>query len=892
MAEPTLQDLKKQIEGLKKDIKNLGGETFTDVNKAIEAMGGGIKGAQKVIKSMSDDVEDLKDTFGTISKTLKNIVADLSGGVNYTKETTKAFDRLENLTRKISEHKKDEEVLTVKQLKSIQKQTQVEVDRLKEVIKYADKTSEAYKEANDALNTKTGFLRNINDLTQEELEKEEKIQKTLGVTGGLFKGIAKSLEHIGIESEHFEDINKDLREAAKNGNSFKVLGAGVKSVGSSIKEAFSDPLIQVAALGKLLHGIIEYANEFDNETIKIQRDLGLSKDAAFEMNMELEHAAQHIGRTHKDAVQANADMNAFLGTNVMLSEKQLKDQISLTKNAGLEADVREGIYKFSQLTGKTQEEVFNSIGKQNKGVLSNKKVLAEVAKTSGQLAAQYKNNPDLIGKAVVQAQKLGMTLEQTKKISSSLLNFEDSIAAEMEAELLTGQDLNLERARGLALQGDTAGAAEELMKNLGPNGLAKFQNMNVIQQEAYAKALGMSADELNDSLVRQKQLNVLGAQGKSELQKKVAALKAEGKEEKAAELERLAIENESLTLAEQKLSLSEKSAESAEKLKESFNKFMVGPVTKAMDFFTNTMQAISDSPILQGLVGLVGAGAAVAGMLMVGKSILSAFKSPLGSKSNPSHVIVDGGGGGGGGGGRSSRTRDPKTGRFMKKGSKGLLGKTLSVASSIGLGEMIGDEEGIIDSVLEGAEDMSSGGETPVSKKATPPRDPKTGRFMKKGSKGLLGKGGKLLKGLKGGIGGLIASIAVDAAADAAKESGNKGLGKGLDVASGALSGAGTGAMIGSIIPGIGTAIGGAIGGLIGGGMAYFGDEPEMAVGGIVNKPTRALIGESGAEAVVPLDKFYAKLDELISVVKAGGHVYLDGTKVGTAMNVSTYRVQ
>ena len=82
MADPNLQDLKKQIEGLKKDIKNLGGETFTNVNKAIEAMGGGIKGAQKVIKSMSDDVEDLRDTFGTISKTLKNIVADLSEGVN------------------------------------------------------------------------------------------------------------------------------------------------------------------------------------------------------------------------------------------------------------------------------------------------------------------------------------------------------------------------------------------------------------------------------------------------------------------------------------------------------------------------------------------------------------------------------------------------------------------------------------------------------------------------------------------------------------------------------------------------------------------------------------------------------------------------------------------
>jgi len=817
MAEPTLQDLKKQIEGLKKDIKNLGGETFTDVNKAIEAMGGGIKGAQKVIKSMSDDVEDLRDTFGTISKTLKNIVADLSGGVNYTKETTKAFDKLENLTRKISEHKKDEEVLTVKQLKSIQKQTQVEVDRLKEVIKYADKTSEAYKEANDALNTKTGFLRNINNLTQEELEKEEKIQKTLGITGHAFKGIAKSLEHIGIESEAFEDLNQDLREAAKTGTGISVIGAGLKSVAKGIGEAFKDPLVQLAATAKLFHSILEYANEFNVETVKIQRGLGLSYKEAEKMNFELEHMAIHMGKTHKDVLAANSEINGFLGTSVLLSEKQLKDQVLLTKNAGVEADVREGIFKFSQLTGKTQEQIFDSIGKQNKGVLSNKKVLAEVAKTSGQLAAQYKNNPDLIGKAVVQAQKLGMTLEQTKKISSSLLNFEDSIAAEMEAELLTGQDLNLERARGLALQGDTAGAAEELMKNLGPNGLAKFQNMNVIQQEAYARALGMSADELGDSLVKQKQLASIDKDQAAALKKRVQELKNEGQIEKANQLEKLGLKGEDVKLSEQQLDANERLTEEFENVKQSFMKFLVGPVSTAMNFFLNTIKTINDSPILKGLVAATGLAVTAAGILTVGRSIASAFSKPkpTGKSNDPISVDVVGGGGAGGGG-RSSRKGS--------KGKRSKLGKIASVASSIGLGEMIGDEEGMIDSVLEGAEDMSSGGETPVSKKATPPRDPKTGRFMKKGSKGLLGKGGKLLKGLKGGIGGLIASIAVDAAADAAKESGNKGLGKGLDVASGALSGAGTGAMIGSIIPGIGTAIGGAIGGLIGGGMAYFGD--------------------------------------------------------------------
>jgi hypothetical protein len=68
--------------------------------------------------------------------------------------------------------------------------------------------------------------------------------------------------------------------------------------------------------------------------------------------------------------------------------------------------------------------------------------------------------------------------------------------------------------------------------------------------------------------------------------------------------------------------------------------------------------------------------------------------------------------------------------------------------------------------------------------------------------------------------------------------------------------------------------------------------EKAMATGGIVNGPTRALVGEAGPEAVVPLDKFYEKLDELITAVKLGGNVYLDGNKVGTAMATTTFKVQ
>ena len=845
----------KQIAQLKKDLKELNalrdklGEKPIEVN--FEELNlDGVKQLTSLLEKARVAAFDLEDGFGGISRSIKNIVNEWKPGfVDPARDATKSFAKLKGIAEKLSDDITNITVLNKKQLQQSIEQIKSEKNRLnnlKEELKTKEELSEAESALLANLESEYDVTEDLLKQAKERLNTEKSIEKTLGVTGGLFKGITKSLEKIGIESEHFEKINEDLREAAKSGNGFKVLGAGIKSVGSSIKTAFSDPLVQIATVGKLLQGVVEYANHFDNETIKIQRDLGLAKNAAAEMNMELEHAAQHIGRTHKDTVQANADLNEFLGTSVMLSEKQLSDQVALTKNAGLEVDVREGIYKFSLLTGKTQEQIFDSIGKQNKGVLNNKKVLAEVAKTSGQLAAQYKNNPDLIGKAVIQAQKLGMTLEQTKKISQGLLNFEDSISAELEAELLTGQDLNLERARGLALQGDTAGAAAELMKNLGPNGLAKFQSMNVIQQEAYAKALGMSADELGDSLVRQKQINEVEAANGKGLSKRIKELKESGEIEKAAELEKLVLKGKSVSLAEQELSNSEKQAEAAEQLKQSFNAFMVGPVTKAMNFFNNVMKTIADSKILQSLVGGVGLAATAAGILMVGRSIMNAFKAPIGSKSNPSYTIVEnmGGMGGGEGGGDISDS--------LGGGQKAGVGKQLKTLFK---------KPKVLGRALSG----------------------------KGGGKLLKGLG----KGLKGGIGGLIGGLALDAAADAANESGNKGLGKGLDVTSGALSGAGTGAMIGSIIPGVGTAIGGVLGGLIGGGMSYFGgDEPEMAMGGIVSRPTRAIIGEAGSEAVIPLDKFYAKLDELISVVKSGGNIYLDGTRVGTAMNVSTYKVQ
>jgi hypothetical protein len=106
----------------------------------------------------------------------------------------------------------------------------------------------------------------------------------------------------------------------------------------------------------------------------------------------------------------------------------------------------------------------------------------------------------------------------------SLLDFESSITAELEAELLLGKDINLERARAAALAGDQVTLEQELQKEAG--NFSDFTKMNVIQQEALAKAMGMTSDQLADILFQQE------VQGKT-----AKELRALGKEDLAQRLE-------------------------------------------------------------------------------------------------------------------------------------------------------------------------------------------------------------------------------------------------------------------------------------------------------------------------------------------------------------------
>ncbi len=138
--------------------------------------------------------------------------------------------------------------------------------------------------------------------------------------------------------------------------------------------------------------------------------------------------------------------------------------------------------------------------------LDQREVLEEIGKISGQTLAMFKANPAALAQAVAQAKLLGTNLDIAKKQASALLDFESSIENELQAELITGQQFNLERARSASLMGDLTTTMKEL-NNQGID-FNRFSNMNVIAQDKVAAALGLSTDELSDQLLKQQYMNM------------------------------------------------------------------------------------------------------------------------------------------------------------------------------------------------------------------------------------------------------------------------------------------------------------------------------------------------------------------------------------------------
>lgn len=420
---------------------------------------------------------------------------------------------------------------------------------------------------------------------KEQLEIRKKIEDSTGLLGALAKSVSK-IPGIGryLKTDDAIDGMEKLAienlKAGKNIDNFGVRSnialKGANILVGELIQKLKSPEFAITVLLSAVSVFVKSALKANNQSVELGKNLGYGADNADRIQANfrnIERTSRNINVNTTNLNEAFNQISESTGFVTEYSKDALETQIKLTKQLGLSGKEAAGIYESSVLTGKSSEATYQSMLKGYVATRNSLKVgvpfkaaMADAAKVTGQLAANMGYNVENIVKGVISTKALGTSLEQAKSQGESLLNFQSSIENELEAELITGRKLNLERARASALMGDQVTVAEELA-NQGITA-AEFSKMNVIAQNSYAKALGTTSDELANQL-KKRELAIKSG-------KTLAQITAD-----------------ELTEAAERQSVQEKFNAAVEKLQSLFGNLMAGPLGSFLEVLSDGLGIIN-----------------------------------------------------------------------------------------------------------------------------------------------------------------------------------------------------------------------------------------------------------------------------------------------------------
>jgi hypothetical protein len=414
--------------------------------------------------------------------------------------------------------------------------------------------------------------------------------------------------------DHLRQVDVNGKQINKTSSALSV---GFKNVGKQIRDGMLNPAnLALSAITLLIKAL----TSADKQAGELAKSFGVSYSQASDIRNELNsisNSFSDVNVTTATLQKSLIAINKEFGTASKLDGELLKDFTLLTEAAGYTNEAALGLSKIVFATGTDLSENTTEILGQamdfnalNGLALNEKEIVEEVSKASSATTLSLGLQSKELAKAVIQAKALGVNLAQVEQIASSLLSFESSIQSELEAELLTGKAINLEVAREAALRGDLATVASEVANQIGT--ASDFTNMNVLAQEALAKSVGMTREDLAKSLIEREALARIGMEDKTALEA-YNELKRQGLSD--AQIENR-LGNDKLTNQLKSQSIQERFAASMEKLQEIF----VTLATPILEIITPFSELISM------VAGLAGGAGAIIKPLMVIYGIYKAIK--------------------------------------------------------------------------------------------------------------------------------------------------------------------------------------------------------------------------------------------------------------------------
>ncbi len=325
------------------------------------------------------------------------------------------------------------------------------------------------------------------------------------LSSSMLKGITRGIEQgqgaTGAFKRGFKGVQGELTGARNRAlafaNNLSKGGRASRAIGAAMRLALGPIGLAVAAAA----GLFMFFRKINKEARDLANELNISKDQLDGQLIGLKFQEAKFKALNLDASKLKTTLTTLSSEFRDLSLVTAANAASIERfaqNAGIGgSEVAKLNKKLMVMEGLSFDAALNmqeqAAAMAKSEGLAVGRVLSDMATAAEQFARFSRDGADGLAEAAVQAAKVGLSLDGVLSAANKLLDFEQSITNEFEAQVLTGQALNLERARQAALSGDQEGLLQEIRSvAMGVN----LETMNVIQKDAIASAIGISVSDL------------------------------------------------------------------------------------------------------------------------------------------------------------------------------------------------------------------------------------------------------------------------------------------------------------------------------------------------------------------------------------------------------------
>jgi hypothetical protein len=447
---------------------------------------------------INEELSTRTDTLKTLNEEFK-VLDDISNlfneNIKANKKQAEVIGDIVDATKSVLEMDKDitEETLTHTDLHKLERRMIREgVQDTGQIINKLKEKQEVQKRVNNVINRQASMYKAIGDSIENAI-------KRIPVIGGLLSDVFGAT---GLGDEMNQAFRTMIQQQSNSPDGFRAFlsGASEEAAGSFANSLIYDPSLGAEKGGGGRGGGFASQRVLRNllsGPILALAGLGAAFGVALAGGLESMTFTAKLKRVF--AKGAFDGLNEAFGTIDRATIRNLGGIRLLGLRFGIAASESAKVLQvqteLSGITDKQARTIQTQISRFAKlrGVLP-KDIIADIANNTELFAKFAKDGGMNIGLAAVQAKELGLSLSTVENISTSLLDFQSSIEGELKASLLIGRQLNLNKARELALAGDLAGLQQEIVRQVGSE--AELNRLNIIQRKELAQALGITVQEL------------------------------------------------------------------------------------------------------------------------------------------------------------------------------------------------------------------------------------------------------------------------------------------------------------------------------------------------------------------------------------------------------------